>query len=301
MKISELPEVNAMLPKFVAKDRFLARWNIKYAYEPKYDGNHVILYWTREDQRVLFQSRTEKRMRDIYPKFRRKLNAYFNSLPDVDSLILVGELIAYDDTHPTGNLDALQLRLRKQCKLRVMVFDLIYFHGKDYRDYAYYTRRKQLKALFQTSSPYIKIVPSKKSIEAFGEIQNLEGFVAKNISTPYTAGKSSNWIKIKEREGSDFYVTGITDGYGAVADTFGALELAEMNNGKLVHVGKVGTGFTFSQREVISEWVRQNCKGAKSDNEEGWQYFMVEVVYPRRTTNNILWHPVFQRAKFPGE
>jgi bifunctional non-homologous end joining protein LigD len=71
-----------------------------------------------------------------------------------------------------------------------------------------------------------------------------EGVLAKDAAAPYVEGRSNKWLKFKVRQEDEFVIAG----YSAPAGSrkyFGALLLAAYDDdGKLVFVGKVGTGFT---------------------------------------------------------
>src|ERR1035437_4939472 len=170
MKLSELPEISPQLAKFVPKDKFVARWNISYTFEPKYDGFCAILQWTREEG-VAFISREKIQHPNIYPAFKKAIHEFFLTTP-FNALIVHGELIAWDKEHPTGYLDALQLRLKKKCILRFIAFDFLLYQTEDNKihdlqEYAWYVRRKHLQNLLpiKTRPKQIKLVPSKATME----------------------------------------------------------------------------------------------------------------------------------------
>ncbi|MGV9638050.1 ATP dependent DNA ligase [Nocardia rhamnosiphila] len=77
--------------------------------------------------------------------------------------------------------------------------------------------------------------------------------MSKRISSRYTPGRRSpNWIKTPIRRRTDAIVAGRTTGTGASADTFGGQILAAHGpDGRLVHIGNVGTGFTMATRRAL--------------------------------------------------
>jgi bifunctional non-homologous end joining protein LigD len=81
-------------------------------------------------------------------------------------------------------------------------------------------------------------------LEAFRMAQRhgYEGLVAKDLSSPYIAGRSKLWLKVKVHQEDEFVIAGFTRPAGA-RQHFGALLLAAYQDGKLRYVGKVGTGF----------------------------------------------------------
>ena len=75
--------------------------------------------------------------------------------------------------------------------------------------------------------------------------QGLEGVMAKRKDSPYKPGiRSGMWLKIKAQKSCDCVIAGYTPGRGARSPAFGALLLGLYENGQLVPVGRVGTGFS---------------------------------------------------------
>jgi bifunctional non-homologous end joining protein LigD len=69
-----------------------------------------------------------------------------------------------------------------------------------------------------------------------------EGIIAKRADAPYRGDRTRNWVKVKCTLRQEFVVMGWTKS-PARARAFGALLLGQMEKGKLVYKGKVGTGF----------------------------------------------------------
>jgi bifunctional non-homologous end joining protein LigD len=71
----------------------------------------------------------------------------------------------------------------------------------------------------------------------------LEGIISKRRSAPYQSGRGRDWVKVKCLQEQEFVIVGYTDPQGS-RTAFGALLLAAHGgDGRLVGVGKVGTGF----------------------------------------------------------
>src|SRR5690606_28178308 len=72
----------------------------------------------------------------------------------------------------------------------------------------------------------------------------LEGIVCQKRDARYRSGRGEDWIKVKCVQQAEFLVVGYTPPSKARAG-FGALVLAAYrDDGKLVHVGRVGSGFS---------------------------------------------------------
>src|SRR5262249_57292041 len=74
---------------------------------------------------------------------------------------------------------------------------------------------------------------------------------AKRAASPYTGGGAGEWIKIKWQRRQEFVVGGYTDPQGS-RGYFGALHIGLYDEGRLVYVSKVGTGF--DQSGLKSLW-----------------------------------------------
>jgi bifunctional non-homologous end joining protein LigD len=73
----------------------------------------------------------------------------------------------------------------------------------------------------------------------------LEGVVAKRTGSRYQPGRRSpDWRKIKLTNTQDCVILGWTPGQGGRSGSFGALLVGAFEDGKLLWVGQVGTGFT---------------------------------------------------------
>src|SRR5260221_8270892 len=68
-----------------------------------------------------------------------------------------------------------------------------------------------------------------------------EGIIAKKSDSAYAAGRASNWLKIKAKGTGDYVIVGFTQPKGSRVH-LGGLQLAEFADGRLVYVGRVGTG-----------------------------------------------------------
>src|SRR2546426_315619 len=85
--------------------------------------------------------------------------------------------------------------------------------------------------------------------------QRLEGIVAKKLGSAYVAKRSRDWLKIKCQLRQEFVVGGYTEPQGSRA-RFGALHLGLYDQGRLVYVSKVGTGFDDATLDRVWEKLR---------------------------------------------
>jgi bifunctional non-homologous end joining protein LigD len=131
--------------------------------------------------------------------------------------------------------------------------------------------------------------------------------VAKQRQSPYLPGKRSEaWLKIKARQSTECIIIGYTRGTGERVATFGALHLAQMTDGQLKYVGKVGTGFDdrtlkqitaeLKKLEIIKRPVREK---PLDDSRSIWlkPTLLCEVQFASITPDGALREPVFLRLR----
>ncbi|HYC32203.1 MAG TPA: DNA ligase D, partial [Gemmatimonadales bacterium] len=133
----------------------------------------------------------------------------------------------------------------------------------------------------------------------------LEGIVAKKAASPYRAGRSPAWLKVRSRKTGDFVVVGFTAPKGA-REGFGALHLADYVGDTLTYAGRAGTGFTDKQlaearRELeASKRSTPPCSGPiQADRTTTWvePTMVCEVEYTEWTDEVLLRQPVFLRFR----
>ena len=76
----------------------------------------------------------------------------------------------------------------------------------------------------------------------------LEGILAKDRRSTYESRRSTCWLKLKVLNEQEFVIGGFTKGE---REYFGALVLGVQDDGKLRHVGQVGTGFDHKLMKTI--------------------------------------------------
>src|SRR5437660_1701759 len=79
----------------------------------------------------------------------------------------------------------------------------------------------------------------------------LEGIVAKRADSRYRGARTRDWRKIKCQRRQEFVIGGFTRPRGSRGH-FGALHLGVYDRGRLVYVGKVGTGFDAATLETVA-------------------------------------------------
>jgi len=222
-----------------------------WLFEIKWDGYRAVAFI--EDGRVRLVSRSQNDLTAQFPEL--------GSLPQfvkAQRAILDGEIVALDgEGRPSFSL--LQQRMgfqpgkrrlprREGVPVVYYAFDLLYFDGLDLRRVALHQRKQLLQERIVAGGGDVVHFSdhyAEKGLDLFeaAKQRGLEGIVAKKSSSAYEEKRSSNWLKIKITQRQECVIGGYTDPEGS-REYFGALVLGLYDQqGRLIHVGQVGTGF----------------------------------------------------------
>jgi bifunctional non-homologous end joining protein LigD len=293
-----------------------------WVFELKLDGYRLLAAKRGNDVKLV--TRNDNDYTEVFPEIARAVRAV-----PLDNFIIDGEVVVLD---PEGKPSFSLLQQRgslhnvhdiKRAAVELpstfFTFDLLAAEGYDVRPFAL-VKRKELLAAF---APKVGAVRYLDHIETQGEAfhkqvgtMGLEGIIAKKADTPYKAGRSPHWLKIKADRTADFAVVGFTEPKGG-RQGFGALQLADIVRGRLVYAGRAGTGFT---EKMLTEWHERLLEDVQKDppcfgpvrtpDEEPppsstipevktttWvePKYVVEVRYTEWTHEGILRHPAFLR------
>jgi bifunctional non-homologous end joining protein LigD len=206
-----------------------------WAHEIKFDGYRVQL--RVEDGRAVL--RTRKGL-----DWTEKFAAIAEAAADLPDAILDGEVVALD---AAGQPDfaGLQAALSDgdTGDLIFFAFDLLAQAGEDLRDLPLRERKARLKAMMGQDEPRLRFVDH---FETAGDAVllsacklELEGIISKRLDAPYRSGRSETWTKAKCRAGHEVVI----GGYTTTGSAFRSLIAGVYRDGKLAHVGRIGTGF----------------------------------------------------------
>ncbi|MDP3397420.1 MAG: ATP-dependent DNA ligase [Methanoregula sp.] len=233
--------------------------------------------------------------------YSRRLEDVTGALPDVieqllgatdHDVILDGEVIAIKDGKPMPFQSVLRRFRRRHdvaeataaIELVPNVFDILWLDGETLIDLPLTERRKKLESIVT-----MFIAPQVMSSDA-ALIENVyteaiaaghEGIMIKVPDSPYSPGqRGKNWIKIKpEVDTLDLAVIGAEWGEGKRAHAFGSFLVACQDEGKLIPLSRVATGFSDEQLAEVYGLLRDTVI-AKSGKEVTFEPSLVfEVGY----------------------
>src|SRR5881296_1604765 len=282
-----------------------------WLFELKLDGYRVRA--GREGGEARLITRNGHDIAAAFPKIARALTA----LP-YEGVIFDGELVVPDEAG-RPSFQRLQNRARVNRALDVRraavdapgvlyVFDVLAFEGYDVRPLPLEKRKAFLERIVPRVGPIKYIEHFEKDGEALYEQVvklGLEGIVAKKADSPYRAGRSPNWLKIRADRTDDFVVVGFTRPKGSRSG-FGALDLGAYQDGKLVYAGRAGSGFTAAQLKDVSAALERSVQAQPAfegpvppDKGHTWvePSLVVEVRYKEWTNEGLLRQPVFLRFR----
>ncbi|MCR5874202.1 DNA ligase D [Phenylobacterium sp. J426] len=159
-----------------------------------------------------------------------------------------GEACALDH-NGSPDFPALQAALSegRTQDLVFFVFDALVLEGEDLRNLPLRDRKARLEAVVQAAGkPLQRRIRYVDHFETAGDAvlqsacrMSLEGIVSKRIDAPYRSGRTDTWQKSKCRAGHEVVIGGWTGERGQLR----SLLVGVNRDGRLVYVGRVGTGF----------------------------------------------------------
>jgi len=259
-----------------------------WLYELKLDGVRILA--ERRDTEARLFYRTHRPATASFPEVVEALKTLL-----ARDVVLDGEIITFDDAgHPSFQKLASRIHARRSGDIGFLrdavpvifvVFDILSLGNLDLRTLPLIDRKAVLEDVLRGAG-VIRTLDyfenDGSTLLAFCDSHGLEGLVAKRMSSTYRAGpkRSGHWIKVKRVREDDFIATGYTQGKGS-RKKLGALELATYQNGQLTACGRVGSGLSDREIELL---LKRLSKEAPA---------VVRVRYAGWTEDGNLRHPVY--------
>ena len=229
-----------------------------WMYEMKWDGVRVIVDVVDGQPRLW--SRGGRDITAEFPDVAAAAGAAVHR-----NITLDGEVVTFD-AQGRPSFGALQSRLgasasdaparARQVPAHLVAFDVVEIDGASTCRLPYAERRELLSSLVQASDRVH--VPPAFDLDLQAALQasvahHLEGVVAKRRMSPYEPGRRSGaWVKLKHVRTQEVVVGGWREGNGQRHGTVGSLLLGVPDErGRLVYVGRVGSGFSDGQLDQL--------------------------------------------------
>jgi bifunctional non-homologous end joining protein LigD len=278
-----------------------------WSFEIKYDGVRVLAFKDEDTVRMLGRSGEDITKR--YPEIATALREL--AMPQ---MLVDGEIIA-EDERGRPNFQRLQARMgltkprdieaaARQVPVRGMFFDVLGLLGHDVRGLSL---RDRHELLGRTLPPLGTVqrcdhwIGHGEAFLAAASEMGLEGIVGKRLGSRYAGRRTQDWMKIKCDRRQEFVIGGYTEPQGSRAK-FGALHVGIYDEGKLVYVTKVGTGFDGATLESISKLLTPLERAtspfeSRSPTGKGHHWveprLVCEVRFTEWTRDGGLRHPTF--------
>jgi bifunctional non-homologous end joining protein LigD len=281
-----------------------------WIWELKYDGYRIIA--KKDASGVHLITRNGHQISGQFPEICQVLT----HLP-LTECILDGELVVQHEGRPSFAL--MQTRARSTSHHEVAkasielpatfyAFDALNVEGVDLRKCPLTERKRILRRVIP---PACALVYSehvdRHGVRTYAAAKELgiEGVVGKKAASPYRAGRSAEWIKVRNQRSGDFIVVGWSAASGDPSDV-GSLALAEYRSDGLRYVGHAGSGLGSRLRKALGTQFkplkRKTCplvEAPKTKKTVHWlrPRLVVEVAYTEYTPYGHLRHPSILRVR----
>jgi bifunctional non-homologous end joining protein LigD len=273
-----------------------------WLFEVKYDGYRVLACKAGADVRVY-----TRRAHDWTARFRPIAEGVARL--SARECVIDGEACVVDDAG-RPSFAALQEWLSggtTPAKIAYAVFDLLWLDGRDLRKEPIEVRREQLEKLVSAQGAPFSLSRAVegplRDLLVAAKAGGLEGLMAKRKGSPYVAGRSGHWLKMRFDRRQDCAIAGWIPLAGADEDV-GALLLAIAEGGKLVFAGRVGTGFDDRTRHELAKKLgageaKTTVEGAPRIRDAHWVVpaLVAECVFTEWTRDGSMRHPRFLRLR----
>jgi len=287
--VTPLPDRVEPMKAVLTEERFS---DPGWIFERKLDGIRCIAI--KADTRVRLLSRNHLSLNSRFPEVVEALER-----DHATQFVLDGEVVAFDGAQTS--FARLQQRGERPVRVFYYVFDLLHLSGEDTTELPLRERKAMLRGALGFRGP-VRLTPHRnrdgEALYADACRKGWEGVIAKRADSPYTQGRSRDWLKFKCSAQQEMVIGGYTPPKGSRTD-FGALLLGYHERGRLRYAGKVGTGFTRATLRDLAERLeplrRDDSPFADEVRERGATWveprLVAQVAFSEWTRDGRLRHP----------
>jgi bifunctional non-homologous end joining protein LigD len=274
-----------------------------WLHEMKFDGYRILA--RLHEGRVTLMSRNGREWTEQFPSVVDSVRGL-----SARAALLDGEVAVVTPDGRTS-FQALQNYMNGSHRdaLVYMLFDLLHLDGQDLTGARLADRKAALARLLGPRGEEPGVLRYSDHVvgsgaEFFAEAcrLGLEGVVSKRRDAPYRSTRGADWVKTKCVKRQEVVIGGYTDPEGSRLG-IGALLAGVYDDGRLVYVGKVGTGFTARTLQMLHERLkpleRPTCAFATRPTGVGRPHWVeprlvAEVAFGEWTADGRMRHPSFQ-------
>lgn len=274
--------------------------NSEWIFETKFDGYRALALLNGKGKVDLY-SRNLK-------SFNKKFSSIAKELNKIKTPALLDGEIVIEDRFGRSQFQLLQEYQRSgEGVLHYHVFDLLHIDTYDTTDLKVLERKELLEKLLKKSR--LNSIFYSNHVRELGEKQfsiarrkKLEGIMAKRIDSTYQPGKrSTDWLKLKISREQEVVIAGFTDPQRS-RKYFGSILLGAYENGRLIYIGKCGTGFNEEMlRSLYKKMKSLASKTSPFSDEVGLRQtihwikpeLVCEVKFTEWTKDGSMRHPAF--------
>jgi bifunctional non-homologous end joining protein LigD len=188
------------------------------------------------------------------------------------------------------------------------LFDLLELDGAELRSRPLLERKRILRRAILFHG-HIRFTPHRvgDGVTAYHYAcaHGWEGIVAKRAHSPYTPGRSRDWLKIKCTRRQELVIGGWTEGQGA-RKRLGALLVGYWDGELLRYAGKVGTGFDNAEVDRLADELERRERPTSPFTDDGlprrarWAEpeLVAEIEFSEWTRGGKLRHPRYLGLRF---
>ncbi len=228
--------------------------------------------------------------------------------------MLDGEIVALDE-QGRSDFERLQQRMGladsparaahmvARVPVHLALFDVVHLDGRPVTGLPYAERRELLEGLGLAGpgwSTPAAITGHGAQAWEMAKDAGLEGLIAKRLTSRYEPGtRSKTWVKIKVHRLADVVIGGWIPGHGRLTGLPGAVLVGEQREGLLHYAGRVGTGWSHTERTHLARLLQAAANDTRPFTQvppvAGARWVLPQLVgevrYTSRTRAGRLRHP----------